>query len=37
MKRISPILNLVISKIITNYFGSSSHEEIWWELNTQED
>jgi hypothetical protein len=33
-KRISPILNLLKSEIIANYFGSNNHEEIWQELNT---
>jgi hypothetical protein len=36
-KRISPILNLLTPDTIRKYFGSENHEEIWNELNTQEE
>jgi hypothetical protein len=36
-KRISPILNLLTPGTIREYFGSENHEEIWNELNVQEE
>jgi hypothetical protein len=36
-KRISPILNLLTPGTIREYFGSEDHEEIWNELNAQEE
>jgi hypothetical protein len=36
-KRIAPILNLLPPETIVEHFGTSNHEEIWQELNTDED
>jgi hypothetical protein len=36
-KRIGPILNLLSPEVIEQYFGTTNHEAIWEELNTNAD
>jgi predicted Rossmann-fold nucleotide-binding protein len=36
-KRVASIINFIDPEAIQAYFGSTDHEEIWREMNTQEE